>query len=734
MPGKENSPLSSVLSFTDELTLKPEQSFFSIEVSSVNLYSPTKTRYRYQLEGLHNEWIDLENERKISFTNLDPGSYKLKVKYTGIDGEWRDTNKILSIRILPPWWKTVWFKLLLALAITGGVVAVFYIRIASIKSRTELLKAEVEKQTHELSEANFYLTERNEEIALQKERLEESNTEIRRQSEKILDQQRFITEQNHELEHTVEELQKLNKTKDHFFSILAHDLKNPISALTGISDFMKNNFMKLDKKQAQEYLTSIHKSSNAIYDLLINLLNWSRTQSKNIEYTPSNINLAELLQKNITLLESQFTNKHITLTHDIDEKHFAYVDYNMIDTVLRNVISNAIKFTEYNGAIVIASQEEEDVITVRVSDNGVGMTQDQIKKLFSIDKNNISVGTAGEKGTGLGLVISHEFIQVNHGIIRVESQPAKGTDFYISLPKSIGVNKPVRHVNNHRNILIERKLAPDFWETFPVDKLLKIKGKKILIIDDNAELRSYLRLLLSGTFEIFEAQHGEEGLRIALEVQPTAIVTDLIMPVMNGLEFCKAIKSNTSTSHIPVILLTSQWEERSQLSGYEAGADVYLTKPVKKELFIQVIINFIQSQEKLRSRIQESILSNTTFQPEEGTLNKLDEEFLQKLVAFIEANLSDPNIDARSICEELGISRTVLYAKLKSLTGQSVHEFIKSIRLKKSITYLLEGKLNISQVALEVGFNSHSYFDKCFVKQYGIGPKEYLNRRKFPAK
>jgi YesN/AraC family two-component response regulator len=206
------------------------------------------------------------------------------------------------------------------------------------------------------------------------------------------------------------------------------------------------------------------------------------------------------------------------------------------------------------------------------------------------------------------------------------------------------------------------------------------------------------------------------------------------MPVMNGLEFCKAIKSNTSTSHIPVILLTSQWEERSQLSGYEAGADVYLTKPVKKELFIQVIINFIQSQEKLRSRIQESILSNTTFQPEEGTLNKLDEEFLQKLVAFIEANLSDPNIDARSICEELGISRTVLYAKLKSLTGQSVHEFIKSIRLKKSITYLLEGKLNISQVALEVGFNSHSYFDKCFVKQYGIGPKEYLNRRKFPAK
>jgi ligand-binding sensor domain-containing protein/CheY-like chemotaxis protein/AraC-like DNA-binding protein len=727
-PNRDKSPLSTVLALTKSLTLKPEQSFFSIEVASVNLYSSSKTKYAYKLEGLHDQWIYLGNERKISFTNLDPGTYTLKTKYTGIDSKWHQAENALKITILPPWWKTIWFKFVVVAFFTSAVLGVFYLRISTIKNRNKILKAEVEKRTHELSEANSFLVERNEEIKLQKERLEEFNEETLRQSEKILDQQRHITEQNHELESTVDELQKLNKTKDHFFSILAHDLKNPISALTGISDFMKNNFMKLEKKEALEYLNSIHKSSNAVYDLLINLLNWSRTQSKNIEYSPSDFNVRELIQKNVTLLEQQFTNKHIAVNVQSDSKHNIYADYNMIDTVVRNIISNSIKFTEFNGAIEIASIEQDDHIQLKISDNGVGMDKAQLQKLFSLDKNNISVGTAGERGTGLGLVITQEFMQINGGMIRVESQIGKGTDFYLTLPRSIASVKPMLKVQRNNQHIVKSEL--DFWEAFPVDKLIKIKGKKILIVDDNTELRSYLKLLLSGTFEIFEAANGKEGLQLALEVQPTAIVSDLIMPVMNGLEFCRQIKNNTSTCHIPVILLTSQWEEKSQLSGYVAGADIYLTKPVKKELFIQVILNFINNQEKLRQKIQESLLSETSFQTEEVTLNKLDEEFLNRLVIFIEMNISDANIDARAICEEIGMSRTVLYAKIKSLTGQSVHEFIKSIRLKRSLKLLLDGELNISQIALEVGFNSHSYFDKCFVKQYGMGPKEYVAKKR----
>src|SRR5690606_22794124 len=315
-PGRGDSPLEVVLPFTEKLVLQPEQSFFSVEVSTVNLYSPSKIQYAYRLEGLSDQWIPLQGERKISFTELAPGSYTLRLRYTSTDGTWHTAERALPIEILPPWWKTLWFKALVVFALSGALATAFYLRVNAIKTRNRILKAEVQKRTLELSEANTFLLERAEMIKLQNERLEEYNAEILRQSEKILDQQKHITEQNHQLESTVEELQKLNRTKDHFFSILAHDLKNPISALTGISDFMKSNFMKLEKKDAMEYLNSIHKSSNAIYDLLMNLLNWSRTQSKNIEYAPTQISVLELYQKNLILLEPQLNNKHITLQID----------------------------------------------------------------------------------------------------------------------------------------------------------------------------------------------------------------------------------------------------------------------------------------------------------------------------------------------------------------------------------------------------------------------------------
>ena len=256
-------------------------------------------------------------------------------------------------------------------------------------------------------------------------------------------------------------------------------------------------------------------------------------------------------------------------------------------------------------------------------------------------------------------------------------------------------------------------------------------GKNILIADDEERMRKLLSdFLKKEGHSTFEAENGKDGLKIALEIHLAVIITDLLMPAMNGLQFCKEIKSRTDTSHIPVIILTSQWDENVKVSGYEAGADIYLTKPIKKELLIQVILSLIQNQENLHQKILEKILDNNPLPSEKVTINKLDEEFLNRLVLFIETKIVDPNLDARLLSKEMAVSRTVLYSKIKTLTGQSVHEFIKSIRLKKSLTLLLDGKLNINQIALEVGFNSHSYFDKCFVKQYGTGPKEYVSKKK----
>lgn len=214
---------------------------------------------------------------------------------------------------------------------------------------------------------------------------------------------------------------------------------------------------------------------------------------------------------------------------------------------------------------------------------------------------------------------------------------------------------------------------------------------------------------------------------MALEVQPTVIITDMVMPVMDGEQFCRELKSLPATSHIPVVLLTNQSYDEGQLIGYGAGADIYLTKPARKELLFQVIYNFLRAQEK----IHQQILNSNNYFPDDVAINKVDEEFLNQIVGIVEANLSDPELDYTLLCDETALSRTVLYAKIKTLTGQGVHEFIRSIRLKKSLTLLREKKLNISQIAYEVGFNSHSYFNKCFFKQYNISPKDY---GKNPAK
>ncbi|WEK37461.1 MAG: two-component regulator propeller domain-containing protein [Candidatus Pseudobacter hemicellulosilyticus] len=728
-PGYPGSPLAKVLALTDTLVLHESQSFFSIGFTAVNLYAAGKISYSYLLEGVHDQWLDLNGERRISFTNLSPGSYLLKLRFTDADGRWQAGIRELHIIILPPWYKTGWFLALVGMAVAAAVVGFFYWRVAAVQQKNRQLEAEVQKRTGELNEMNASLVGQNDEIKQQKEKLEISNEEMQRQTDKILEQQQHILSQNQILAKAVTELEKTNATKDHFFSILAHDLKSPVSALADLLGYLKHNLLKMDKQALQEYLDSMHASSAAVYDLLVNLLNWSGTQSGRIQHDPEPVNMAALLEKNVQLLEPQFNNKHIRLEVQINRTHWVYVDQQMVDAVLRNLLSNSIKFTNYNGRVNISCHEKENAIEIIISDTGIGMSASQLQHLFSLDRSRPRSGTAGEKGTGLGLLITKGFLQINGGTLSVESREGEGSVFRVLLPKATmeGRQEPGAGVE----MAAEGQAGTDFWASYPLDRLMRIKGAKVLIVDDNPELRNYCKLILSETFEIFEAGTGREGMDIAKKILPAIILTDILMPGMDGLEFCRQLKADTTTSHIPVILLTSQWESSMQVSGYEAGADVYLTKPIKKELLIQVILNSLFSQERNHVKLVENMMTSEGM-PAPGagmSMNKADEEFLQKTVAFIEAHLSDLSLDARQICRELAISRTVLYAKIKALTGQSVHEFIKSIRLRKSVLLLLEGKLSINQVAFEVGFNSHSYFDKCFVKQYGVGPKEYIRRR-----
>jgi len=701
-PQAKNALLHKVLDFTDTIVLSQKQSFFSIGFVSMNLYAPAKTRYEYKLDGLQQEWLDTKGVNRISFTNLQHGDYLLRIRYTDAGGQWREAGKTLRIIMLPYWWQTTWFRIMLVFVIIIAITVVFYMRVAAIKKRNRVLKQAVLKRTRELNEVNVSLV---------------------RQNEKITEQQRQITSQNKELAAAVAALEHSNHTKDHFFSILAHDLKNPVSALSEITGFIRLNVERMDRQKLQEYLDSMHDSSSAVYELLVNLLNWARTQSKHIEYHPVTFNLLRMVRQNVRLLENQIANKHLQVHLDLDPQHRCFGDYNMIDVVVRNILSNSIKFTDYNGSITIRSTAASGVITLSIEDTGVGMRKDQVKKLFSLDKKNIAEGTAGEKGTGLGLVISKEFLEINKGTIAVESAPGKGSTFTIGLPPG-DPTAPQEDALPH-------ELEPiDFWETIPMEKLLLIKGRKVLIADDNKAVRDYLRLVLESHFEIVEAANGKEAFKKAEELLPDIIISDVLMPELNGRQLCKKLKANASTSHIPVVLLTSQSEEKLQAAGYEAGADLYLTKPIKKEILIQVCINLIQSAGVRQETLLNQLLADMPGKGTGITLTRTDEEFLGTLVGVIEKHMTNQDLDSKLICKELAMSRTILYEKIKAVSGQTVHEFIKSIRLRRSLRLLLDQKMNISQIAFEVGFNSSSYYHRCFLKEYNMSPKEYVNKKK----
>jgi ligand-binding sensor domain-containing protein/signal transduction histidine kinase/DNA-binding response OmpR family regulator len=673
--GKNESPLNESINSVKKIVLSYAESVITFEFAALNYINKEKVNYAYVLEGFDKQWSRIGSKNNVTYTNLDAGEYVLKVKTVANNGELSANSAEVILIVTPPFWKTWWFRLLILVAIVGIILLLFYQRLASVEQQNRQLEEVVTARTRELKEAN-------------------------------------------------QDLEVSNHTKDRFFSILAHDLKNPVAALSGISDLVKVKFPELSSEEIYSYVSDINKSSNSIQSLLITLLDWAQTQTHNIAYVPEDLNLHELLIKNEALLGQQMKGKNIRFSLQVDPLHTVFADVQMIDTVLRNLLSNSIKFTPVNGEISVESKYNDDQIILAFIDTGVGMSQEQATSLFDIQRQSVTIGTAGETGTGLGLVIVKEFIEANKGSISVESTPDKGTTFTVMLPKS--KNTAIRSANSAASL--SQLPAPETTtaETLSPEKLEALQGKKILIVDDNPEIRTFLRLLLSDVFDVSEAENGAEAIQVAARSQPDVIISDMIMPVMNGLEFCQTIKNDPNTSHIPVILLTSQASEDSQLSGYEAGADSYLMKPVKQHLLFQVVYNFIRNQDMIRQKFVQS----DDLYPSDLVANQLDKEFLDRTVTYIQENLADPDLDNKKISELTNLSRTVLYGKFKSLTGQGVHDFIKSIRLKKGLKLLQEGRLNINQIAYEVGFNTPSYFSKSFTKQYGVSPSEYVAKLK----
>ncbi len=447
--------LTNDISIIKELKLTYKENFITFEFIALDLDIPNKNQFAYKMEGFDKDWIKCGAKREANYTNLVPGKYIFNVKASNNDGVWNNNGTSLIVIILPPWWKTLWFKSIILLLTMALIFITYYLRIAFYRRRQKELTTMVKQRTYELLKTNRLLTERqlrieeqseelktiNEQLLARQAKIEEQSEEISSNSanlkdinNQLIEKQKLVLKQSEQLKETNQQLSILNATKDRFFSIIAHDLRNPFNVVSGFSEILLKNIDNLPAEKVHKFLDMIHASSlNGNY-LLENLLQWSRSQSGRISFEPSELNLFAIVEENIRLVKADAERKHIQFQQLIDPDVTVFGDENMIKAILRNLLSNAIKFSYEKGTIIIKSSTNNQFVEITVADNGVGISKETIDKLFRVDSTITTKGTAKEPGTGLGLIICKEFIEKHNGKIWVESVVGKGSEFKFALP------------------------------------------------------------------------------------------------------------------------------------------------------------------------------------------------------------------------------------------------------------------------------------------------------------
>ena len=512
--------------------------------------------------------------------------------------------------------------------------------------------------------------------------------------------------------HRFEMEEQVTKMKYMFYTNVSHELRTPLSLIiTPLESIIR----KTESPDLQLQLRALKKNADNMLKLVNQLLDFRKIEVKGEELfcSKGDMNLFLLSLYEDFLYSAQ--EKQIDFNYTCDAAHcIINADFDKVHKIVNNLLSNALKFTPENGKIELSLRYEKvengNFAVIRVKDNGKGISEKDIPFIFERYKQ-IRTGKI-ITGTGIGLHIVKEYTSMHKGTIKVESEEGNGTLFDIFLPVD-SVSAEEEKLNKRHNDIITK--AKD------VDAVYDDKKKKLLLVEDNHEFREYLKTELSLSYLILEAENGDEGFRLALEKEPDLIISDLMMPVIDGFGLCNMIKNNIRTSHIPFILLTASFDVDNMKRGYKEGADSYLTKPFNNDILLSRIENLLQR----RLYRQKCFQNNLEIEPANITISSLDEKLIEKAIKIIENNISDPDFSVEILSSEMAMSRMNLYRKINSITGTSPSEFIRSIRLKKAAHLLSQGNLNSTEVAYSVGFNSPAYFARQFKELFGISPKEY---------
>lgn len=647
------------------MRLTYEQNTFSLAYSVPDYSQTDLVDYAYRLKGFDDSWYSV-SENTLMFRNIPAGQYEFQVKARMQNQEWSDDVDTLSIHITPPFWLTWWAKMLYFILAAYIIFHLLY-----------LYKKKVEMQsTYE------------------------------------------VAKKNHEQE------QELNNERLRFYTNITHELRTPLTLILGpLEDFEEDEELLPHQRKK---ITIIRDSAIRLLNLINQILEFRKTETQNKKLCVSKDNLAALVMEIGLKYKELNRNEEVEFNIFIESDPLVlYMDREIVTMILDNLISNAIKYTE-KGAITISvytvRKNDTDYVEIRIADTGQGIPADELPHIFNRyyqAKNERQVS-----GTGIGLALVKNLVKLHEGEIHAESVPGKGSSFCFTL---------IRY-NIYPNALhadAEESKPRDNTETEPTepasaDNILNEKPI-LLVVEDNADIRGYISESFSDSFEVITANEGEAGCRAATAHIPDIIVTDIMMPGMNGVAFCKIIKENIRTSHIPVIMLTAKDTQQNKEEGYMAGADSYLTKPFSASLLRSRIHNLLESRRKLALQFSTNlnVASNKRILLHDS-INQLDNDFIQKVTQLIESNLEQEKVDITYLADKLCMSKSSLYRKMKALTGISTSEYVRKIKMKHAEKLMLEGKYTISEVAFRVGMNSPIYFRQCFKEEFGMSPSEYL--------
>ncbi|MGQ7947282.1 hybrid sensor histidine kinase/response regulator transcription factor [Flavobacterium sp. WC2509] len=667
----ETGILKHDVNFSNTLTFDHSQNIFTIEFSALNFIKSNKNKYAYILDGFEKNWnyVDIPS---ATYTNLPAGEYQFLIKSSNNDGVWNTHIKKINIKILPPVWETWWAYIIYF--ITAFVIAYYIIQFFKARAK---LKQEL-----------YY------------EQLE------------------------------AEHQQKEYQMKLDFFTNVSHEIRTPLTLILGPIEKLEQ--LTTENTQANKYALSIKNNTERLYRLVNELLDFRKADSGNLRLHFFEEDIVSSLKEIFEYFQTLAESKNITYTFkSSDPQILVYFDKDQIEKVFFNLLSNAFKFTPDQGTISLEIALSKRKVKIMVTDNGKGIAINNIDDIF----NNFYQADQS-MGTGIGLALSKSLIELHKGKIKVTSTPAT-EDKTGKTIFTVGLRLGKNHLNEidiTTTSNIENSIDQEVYDytsgNFIENPVVSDKNKEahILIVEDNDEVRDFIRQSLENQYHVHVSENGLEGWKNATQHLPDLIISDVMMPVMDGLELCKKLKTDVRTSHIPVIMLTAKSAPIHQIHGLQHGADAYITKPFSDQILQLNIRNLLSLKIALQKKYSEQ-LSLSKLPAIISTESSHDEKFLHKLHQIIEDNIANSNLDLAFITSEIGMSKSVLYKKFSALTNLSLNEFIKTQRLKHAVEFFQNGETSISSVAIQVGFNDAKYFSREFKKIYGITPNEYIKNK-----